>query len=70
MSAAASTPLPETETMPDAIVSMACLAQKLLDYLFGLGVVALAEMMGANATLGVDEVMRGPVFVVEARQIA
>ena len=42
------------------------LTQKLLDHMFGLGVIALAKMMRTNATIGVDEVMRRPVLVVEA----
>jgi hypothetical protein len=51
-------------------VSMACLTQELLDYVFGLGVVALAEMMGTNATIGVDDVVRGQYSLLKPRQIA
>ncbi len=42
------------------------LGQQALDRLFGLAVLALAEMDVAQAALGVDQVVRRPVMVLEA----
>ncbi len=39
--------------------------QQLLDDRLGFGVVAFAEMVMADAAFGVDEVVRGPVLIVE-----
>ena len=54
---------------PSAIVGvrgrMAGLGQQLADDPFGHRIFALAEMVVADAALGIDEVMRGPVMVVE-----
>src|SRR5215475_1061057 len=47
-------------------VPMPSLTQKALNHSLRLRVVALTKMMMANPTVCVDEVMRWPVFVVEA----
>src|SRR6185437_9417202 len=44
---------------------VAALLQKLLNLLLRLLVVSFAEVVGANAASGVDEIVRGPVFVTE-----
>src|SRR3984885_8246305 len=46
-------------------VALAGLGQELLDHLLGFGVVALAEEVVADLALGVDEIIRWPIFVVE-----
>ena len=47
-------------------VSVACFAEQAPNELLGLRVLALAEMVAANAPRGIDEVMRRPVLVVES----
>ena len=44
---------------------MARFGEKLLDDALGFSVVAFAEMMVTPASLGIDEIMRGPIFIVE-----
>src|ERR1700729_4349349 len=46
-------------------VALAGLGQKLLDHLLGFGIVALAEEVVADLALGVDEIIRRPIFIVE-----
>src|SRR5438132_10593917 len=41
------------------------LGKELLDHPLGAVIIAFAEMMMANTALGIDEVMRRPIFVVE-----
>jgi hypothetical protein len=47
------------------IVLVACFRQKKLNNPFGFVVVAFAEMVIAPASLRIDEIVRGPIFVVE-----
>ena len=46
-------------------ISLPASAQQILDHLFGLRVVALAEMVVPDLPLGIDEVVCRPVAVLE-----
>ena len=52
-------------TLPSGTVVVAGFGEQLLDHALGLVVGAFAEVMVADAALGVDEVVRRPVLVVE-----
>ena len=44
---------------------MSRLGEQLADLLFGLGVMAFARILVADMTAGIDQVLRGPVLIIE-----
>lgn len=44
---------------------MTCFREQLLNDLFGVRVIAFAEMVIANLSLCIDEIMRRPVLIIQ-----